>query len=253
VVLFLIALLSIILSGLSLFLWPVCSLGFISSLYAIYQYQNASEKAKLESEAHYARPQVVKAVEQKRDWKELVSGNWGVTEAEDLDEWILLNRLSGLKKFIIPKVFFRLKHETLLTDSIFQFSRYVSSSDDPNLVVKMVLYSTEEEAVAHANDCQAVDISDNANKSFASFLNEEEKTLTTFICPVDMSGSKFRITHVRKIVDDDCLSVVSRYIIGGKRSNNSISTTTSNCGGGGGGGSSSSSCCCCIRAFNDYI
>ena len=184
----------------------------ISCLYVIYQYQISSQKAKLEAEAQYKRKVRVKVIPPQKDWKELVSGFWKVSETENIEEWLAFHKItSSVKKYLFPTVFHKLKHETILTDSTFQFNRYMQTSTSPNIVVKMKLYTTEEEALEHAKDCQEMDCTDNSMKSFASFINEEEKTLTTIICPVDMSGSKIRLTHIRKIVDEDCLSVVSSY------------------------------------------
>jgi hypothetical protein len=187
----------------------VVPLYFISALYTIVIHQQASQKAKLDADAKYALPKVEKVPKPKRDWKELVDGNWIVSEAENVDEWILFNKVSAITKLLFPKLFFRLKHETHLTDTTFQFSRYMRDPEEASLVVKMKLHTTEDEAMKHAHDCQIIDSSDKMNKTFTTFINEEEKSLTTFIAPVDMSGSKLFLTHVRKIVDDDHLSVVS--------------------------------------------
>lgn len=181
---------------------------FISSVYTIYHHYKSSKKEQAEAEATYALPKVDKSPQKEKTWQEIIIGRWSVSDADNMDEWTAFNKLSTVKKMLFNTFFFKIKQTVEISEGYFQFSRYLKNPDDPSIVAKMKIYSSEEEAEEHRDDCQVLDPSDNVIKRFATYINEEEKTFSTIIVPTDTSGTKLHLTHVRKVIDEDTLSMV---------------------------------------------
>eukprot|EP00603_Paraphysomonas_imperforata_P006243 CAMPEP_0114423034 /NCGR_PEP_ID=MMETSP0103-20121206/5931_1 /TAXON_ID=37642 ORGANISM="Paraphysomonas imperforata, Strain PA2" /NCGR_SAMPLE_ID=MMETSP0103 /ASSEMBLY_ACC=CAM_ASM_000201 /LENGTH=185 /DNA_ID=CAMNT_0001591665 /DNA_START=177 /DNA_END=734 /DNA_ORIENTATION=+ len=158
----------------------------------------------------YALPKVNRSPKEEKTWQQKMVGHWAVCDVTDSEGWTTFSKMSSIKRMLFNTVFYRMKHDVDLSDDFFKFCRYIKYPDDPVVVAKMNLYTSEEDAKNHIEDCQTNDPSDNLIKSFATYINEEEKTFTTFIDPPKSSGSRLHVTHIRKLIDDNTMSVLWR-------------------------------------------
>jgi hypothetical protein len=154
-----------------------------------------------------SKPKVVEVVKP-INWKESLNGYWVVSEAEKLNEWFEFGKYNAIKRMIGSIIFMKMKHEVVLSNDSFKFARFMDHPDTPKISCTMKLYDIEEEALDHMNDCKVIDPENNDLKCFATYIDEKEEEIYTFISYAE-SPNFVHITHIRKLIDNDTLSVVS--------------------------------------------